>query len=212
MGDTGACRGRAAARGDSVRLRVARGEDVHAAVELFQQLDDFERAWRVFEPRRTASAETKARYQRLAGAEDGIIVVAESGTRLVGLGVGEVCRPSSWSDERALNVSNVYVDPAFRGRGIGSAIVAELAAFGASRGLEWLVLRVFAPNEEAAGFWAGLGFRPRLIQLTARTRQVRHDDRGLNDAQPGSGGHARAGAEPGPMRAARGGPADDRRR
>jgi len=57
-----------------------------AAVELFRQLDDLERHWRVFEPQRTAFAETKARYERLAGAEDGIIVVAESGTRLVGSG------------------------------------------------------------------------------------------------------------------------------
>jgi len=97
----------------------------------------------------------------------------------------------------------VYVDPAFRGRGIASAIVAELAAFGASRGLEWLVLRVFAPNKEAAAFWARLGFRPRLLQFTARTSLLRHDARGLNDAQPGSGSHASARAEPRPMRAAR---------
>jgi ribosomal protein S18 acetylase RimI-like enzyme len=202
VGDGGASDGRAAAPGDSVRLRAAAGEDVDAAVELFRQLDDLERGWRVFEPRRTAFAETESRYQRLAAAEDGIIVVAETGTRLVGLGVGEACRPSSWSDDRALKVSNVYVDPAFRGRGIASAIVAELAAFGASRGLESLVVRVFAPNEEAAAFWAELGFRPRLIQFTARTSQLRHDARGLNDAQPASGGHAPAGTEARPMRGA----------
>jgi ribosomal protein S18 acetylase RimI-like enzyme len=199
MGDSGACHGRVAAPGDGVRLRAARRTDVRAAVELFRQLDDLERDWRVFEPRRTAFADTRARYQRLAGAEDGIIVVAESSTRLVGLGVGEVCRPSSWSDERALNISNVYVDPAFRGHGIGGAIVAELAAFGASRGLGWLVLRVFAPNEEAAEFWAGLGFRPRLIQFTARTSQLRHDACGLNNAPPGSGGHASAGTKSRPI-------------
>jgi ribosomal protein S18 acetylase RimI-like enzyme len=186
-----------------VRVRAARGEDVRAAVELFRRLDDLERGWRVFEPRRTASDETESRYRRLAGGQDGIVVVAESGTRLVGLGVGEVCRPSSWSDERALEVSNLYVDPAFRGLGVGRAIVAELAAFAAARGLGWLVLRVFALNEEAAAFWSGLGFHPRLIQFTARTSQVHHDARSLNDGQPGSGGHASAGAEPRPMRAAR---------
>lgn len=157
-----------------VRVRNASLEDVDEAMLLFDRLNLLERNWRVFAPRPEARIETRERYQRLVAAEDGIVVVAEAEGHLIGLGVGDVTKPSSWSDERALYVTNVYIDPAYRRRGIGRAVVAELVAFAAKRELERLVLRVFTPNHEALDFWTKLGFEPRLIQLTARTDQLKH--------------------------------------
>jgi ribosomal protein S18 acetylase RimI-like enzyme len=156
----------------TVRVRIARVEDIDEALELLAGLNELEGAWRVFPPRPVVFSEARDRYARLVTDADGIVVVAEAEGSLVGLGVGEVSRPSSWSDERALDVANVYVDPAHRRQGIGRAIVAELALFAAGRGLERLVLRVFAPNHEAAAFWRRLGFEPRLVQFTARTDEL----------------------------------------
>jgi len=156
----------------AVRVRIAHLEDVDGALELLARLNELEGRWRVFPPRPFVLGEARDRYARLVADADGILVVAEAEGSLVGLGVGEVSRPSSWSDERALDVANVYVDPAHRRQGIGRAIVAELVAFANGRGLGRLVLRVFAPNHEAAAFWRKLGFEPRLIQFTARTDEL----------------------------------------
>ena len=154
-------------------VRRGRLEDVDAALLLFAKLDSFERDWRVFTPRSTAVGDTRERYRRLVVADDGILVVAEAGGRLVGLGTGRITKPSSWSDELALEVANVYVDTSFRRQGVGRAIVAKLVEFAFERGLERLVLRLFAPNRDAEAFWSKLGFEPRLIQFTARTDRLR---------------------------------------
>jgi ribosomal protein S18 acetylase RimI-like enzyme len=158
---------------NEARVRRAGLDDVDGAVVLFNELDRLESDWRVFAPRPDVLSEIRRRYERLAAATDGILVVAESDGRLIGLGVGEVSKPSSWSDERALYVSNVYVDPAYRRLGIGHSIVAELVAFAAERAMERLVLRVFAPNRDAIAFWTDLGFEPRLTQFTVRIDQLR---------------------------------------
>jgi ribosomal protein S18 acetylase RimI-like enzyme len=156
----------------AVRVRAPSEIDIEAALELFSRLDRMERPWRIFTPRRGSLEATKARYMSLLRDQTGIVLLAHSGQRTVGLGVGQVTQPSSYSDARALEISNVYVDPSFRGRGIATRIVARLVAYGSARGLEYLVLRVFAPNHLAAAFWAGMGFRPRLTQFVAPIGQV----------------------------------------
>jgi ribosomal protein S18 acetylase RimI-like enzyme len=156
----------------SVRVRAARESDIEAAAQLFRRLDQMERKWRIFQPRPGSLNATRVRYQRLLRDKTGIVVVAQTGEQLVGLGVGEVSNPSSYSDVLALDVSNVYVLPAFRGRGIATRIIARLLAHGSARDAKHVVLRVFAPNDHAAEFWAGLAFRPRLTQFVAPIDQV----------------------------------------
>lgn len=157
-----------------VRIRRASLEDVDDAMDLSARLDELQLGWRLFEPRDGTRAQTRERYARLVTGTDGLVVLAHADGHLIGLGLGEVRQPSSRSDQQALEIGNVYIEPGFRRRGIGRAIVAELAAFASEQHLERLVLRVFAANQQAITFWATLGFAPRLIQFTAPTSQVEH--------------------------------------
>jgi len=59
------------------------------------------------------------------------------------------------------------VDPDARGRGIGRALVAEVAAWAGRQGVRLVVLKTYSQNEEALRFWSALGFRPRYVQMTA---------------------------------------------
>lgn len=61
----------------------------------------------------------------------------------------------SFRGERGLFIEDLYVRPAFRGRGLGKALLAHLARQGTR--LEW---RVLDWNEKALAFYRGLGARP----------------------------------------------------
>jgi GNAT superfamily N-acetyltransferase len=157
---------------ESLRIRRATLADLDAAVRLFGQLNDLERPWRIFAPSADPLEQAMRRYRRLIRGKKGIVVLAEAKGSPVGLGVAEVVTPSSYSTEQAVELSNVYVDHAYRGLGLGSAIVKELLAFTHRKRIPKLVLRVFAPNAAAAEFWMHFGFEPRLIQFVALSDRV----------------------------------------
>ena len=108
----------------------------------------------------------------LAGATPDIPVVAEEGGDVVGMAYAEPRVPSRFSDERALEISGVVVRADHRGRGVGQALVEEIALFADEIGIGWMELKTFWPNETAMGFWRALGFTPRVVQLTARAEDV----------------------------------------
>lgn len=151
------------------RIRRARAEDLPAALELYRELERFQQAWRVFEPRSDLAGEAEARYRAALDDPAQLHLVAERDARLVGMGVARITVPSSMSDERAAEVSNVYVLPDARGLGVGRALVTGLARWARERGARRLVLKTYSQNEDALRFWEAVGFRPRLVQMTALT-------------------------------------------
>jgi GNAT superfamily N-acetyltransferase len=67
---------------------------------------------------------------------------------------------STWLARHGLYLEDLYVRPAYRGRGLGRALLAELARLAAGRGygrLEWWVLDW---NSSAIGFYRSLGAEP----------------------------------------------------
>jgi len=155
-----------------VKVRQATPEDVPALVALFQELDRMQSDWRVFTPRPGFYDEVGAKYQEAMKTENAVVLVAEDEGEIVGMAYGEVRIPSRFSDERALELSGVVVRTGYRGRGVGRALVQEAARFAGEMGVEWVELKTFAPNQGAMAFWEGLGFTPRVVQVTQGTKAL----------------------------------------
>jgi GNAT superfamily N-acetyltransferase len=155
-----------------VKVRQATPEDVPALVALFQELDRMQSDWRVFTPRPGFYDEVGAKYQEAMQTENAVVLVAEDEGEIVGMAYGEVRIPSRFSDERALELSGVVVRTGYRGRGVGRALVQEAARFAGEMGVEWVELKTFAPNQGAMAFWEGLGFTPRVVQMTQGTKAL----------------------------------------
>lgn len=155
-----------------MKVRRATIEDVPTLVHLFQELDRLQRDWRVFTPRPGFYDEVGLKYRKAMGTDQAVVLVAEDEGDIVGMAYGEVRVPSRFSDERALEVSGVVVRSGYRGKGVGRALVKEAAQFATDKGVGWVELKTFSPNERAMDFWEGLGFRPRVVQLTSSTTAV----------------------------------------
>lgn len=138
-----------------------------ALLRLLDELDRFQGEWRVFAPRPEYRQQVGSRYREALGDPATMHLVAEEAGEVVGMARGEVVRPSSLSDEEALEISSVFVLETHRGRGIAKALVEGLFQFARERGLRRATLKTFAGNDPALAFWERLGFRPRLVQMTA---------------------------------------------
>ncbi len=155
-----------------MKVRQATPEDVPALVAMFQELDRMQSDWRVFTPRPGFYDEVGSKYREAMSTDNALVLVAEDEQDILGMAYGEVRVPSRFSDERALELSGVVVRAGYRGRGVGRALVKEAARFAGEIGVEWIELKTFAPNQGAMAFWEGLGFTPRVVQLTAGTKTL----------------------------------------
>jgi GNAT superfamily N-acetyltransferase len=153
-------------------VRQAAPVDVPTLVALFQELDSMQRDWRVFTPRPGFYDWVGHKYREAMRLQDAVVLVAEDDGEIVGMAYGEVNVPSRFSDERALEISGVVVRAGHRGKGVGRALVREAARFASTHGVPWMELKTFAPNQGSVRFWEGLGFTPRVVQLTSSTRAL----------------------------------------
>jgi ribosomal protein S18 acetylase RimI-like enzyme len=156
-----------------MRVRQAKPEDVPELVALFEELDQMQRDWRVFTPRPGFYDEVGKSYSAAMRRDREVVLVAEDDDgEVVGMAYGEVNVPSRFSDERALELSGVVVRSGYRGKGAGRELVREAARFASAHGVPWVTLKTFAPNEGSMEFWRGLGFTPRVVQLTSETKAL----------------------------------------
>lgn len=135
---------------------------IHAAVpgdeavllQLIRELASYERL----------SEEVEATEERLHEALFGAgrsaeAALAREGDEIVGFALW-FHNFSTFVGRRGLYLEDLYVRPAFRGRGYGEALMRHLARLAVARGcsrMEWAVLNW---NARAADFYGRLGARP----------------------------------------------------
>jgi len=66
-------------------------------------------------------------------------------------------------------VENIYVRPAYRGRGIGSSLLDAAEAALTEAGVDVVALDVLADNDEARQFYRANGYEPHRVELEKRT-------------------------------------------
>ncbi len=137
-------------------IRPAQPADVPALLTLVRELAEYER-----EP--DAVEATHEHFEQALFPADGEArshaLVAEADGEVVGLAVWYVTF-STWTGRHGIWLEDLYVRPALRGSGLGTALLASLAATVVDRGwrrLEWWVL---GWNTPSIAFYDSLGARP----------------------------------------------------
>lgn len=139
-------------------IRPARPEDVPAVLGLIRELAEYERA--LDSVKATEGGLTEALFGADPHAFAHVAVVSgEDGEQqVVGLALWFLTF-SSWVGRHGIWLEDLYVRPAWRGRGLGLGLLRELAAIGVERGygrLEWAVLDW---NEPSRRFYESVGAR-----------------------------------------------------
>lgn len=99
--------------------------------------------------------------RRLADAEHVVLVAEERPGLVVGFAAGRLERGDGVrGPERVGTVTDCFVVPARRRRGLARALATRLARALAARHAEELRLHVVARNADALAFWSSLGYRP----------------------------------------------------
>jgi GNAT superfamily N-acetyltransferase len=158
----------------SYTIRQAQASDLPALIELLLDLQDHLEAcnpdlWQMKpEARHHLQGQIGARLE----AANSCALVAEHDIEgVVGVIFGRIVANNRYIPSRAGQVDQAFVRADHRRGGIGSRLVAELCRFFADEQVHDISLRYVMGNEEAAGFWTVLGFRPRIV-LAGADRQV----------------------------------------
>ena len=139
-------------------IRPARPEDVPAILALIRELADYERALDSVEATEdglTAAlfGEHPHAFAHVASLESG-----GRGEEVVGLALWYLTF-STWVGRHGIWLEDLYVRPAFRGRGLGLGLLRALASICVERGygrLEWAVLDW---NEPSRHFYKSVAAR-----------------------------------------------------
>ncbi len=148
----------------SLRLRDAGREDLDLVLHFIRALAEYEKL--AHEVKADAATLGRFLFEEPRRAE---ALIAEWDGKPVGFAVWYYSF-STFLGRPSLYVEDVFVEPAMRGKGIGKAVFAHLAARALAQGcgrMEWSVLDWNAPS---IAFYRSLGAKPRegwtLQQLT----------------------------------------------
>jgi GNAT superfamily N-acetyltransferase len=142
--------------------------DRAAVRACFAELQDVERGLEPAMPEGRAVAEAYVDFMLARCAEwDGTVLVAEEDGAVVGfICVWARVPPDDPSEVRfSAHVSDLVVLPAWRGRGIGRALLQRGETYARSRGAARLRIGVLARNADARRLYAATGFREVYVLL-----------------------------------------------
>ena len=134
-----------------IRVRAATPADIRVILGFIRDLAAFEREPDAVEATEATLAE--ALFGPRPAAEG---VIAEEAGEPMGIALF-FHNFSTWTGRRGLYLEDLYVTPAARGRGVGTALLRHLAGIALERDcarFEWAVLDW---NAEAIGFYRTLG-------------------------------------------------------
>lgn len=135
-------------------IRSAKPADVPAILQLIKDLAVYEKA-----PDAVKSTEENLRVA-LFGEEPKVFAhVAEDGGQIVGIAIWFL-NYSTWMGTHGIYLEDLYVDPEFRGKGYGIALLKSLAKICVERGYSRLQWWVLDWNEPSINFYKSLGAVP----------------------------------------------------
>lgn len=139
---------------EGLRIEPATARDVPLILSLIRALAEYERL-----AREVVATEADVRESLFGARPHAEAVIARVGSQAVGFAVW-FHTFSTFLSRRGLYLEDLFVLPAWRGRGIGSALIRHVARVAVERGcgrMEWAVLDW---NDPAIGFYRSIGARP----------------------------------------------------
>jgi L-amino acid N-acyltransferase YncA len=148
-------------------IRQARADDAEAILLLWQEMMAFHAAR---EPFFTISPQGPGNFlkwlrecMRKGGTR---VVVAEAEGRLAGYCLAVLsCYPPVFMQSDYCEIYDLAVSDAYRRSGVGRALLQDIKAWSAQKGIKRIEARVALANELSTRFWRAMGLRPYMESL-----------------------------------------------
>ena len=147
--------------GKDFTIRAGRKDDAAEAARLWMRSAEEHTAHdRVYETAPGAEKTMRRFLVDVANSGYSFLFVAAAGDRTVGFISGELRQgsptflPRTWA-----SVDDVFVEPAYRNRGMGRALLQSVRDWAHERGADGISLQVAAANARGRKFYEDLGFR-----------------------------------------------------
>ena len=152
-----------------MEIRRYRPQDAPAVSRCIAELQDYERGIdeRVL-PGEAVEGWYLDHLLKACAEQDGSLFVAEEGGQVVGFAAVQSAVPNEDVDEcdyRFALISDLGVNEAHRGRGIGRALIEACEAFARERCARWLRIAALGQNGIARGLYERCGFEDRQVLL-----------------------------------------------
>ena len=142
-------------------IRPGRKEDAAETARLWMRSAEEHTAHdRVYETAPGAEKTMRRFLADMANSGYSFLFVVSAGDRTVGFISGELRQgsptflPKTWA-----SVDDVFVEPEYRNRGMGRALLQSVRAWAQERGADGISLQVAAANSRGRKFYEKLGFR-----------------------------------------------------
>jgi GNAT superfamily N-acetyltransferase len=142
-------------------IRPGRREDAAEAARLWMQsAEEHTSHDRVYKTSPGAEKTMRRFLADVANNSYSFLFVAAAGGRTVGFVSGELRQgsptflPKTWA-----SVDDVFVEPGYRNRGMGRALLQSVRAWAQEKGADGISLQVAAANSRGRKFYEDLGFR-----------------------------------------------------
>lgn len=105
-------------------------------------------------------------FEQLLNSQQVYFLIAESSNEPIGCGFARLEAAKSYvKHDRVGYLGLMYVQPAFRGRGVVGAIIDELKDWCRLSGVRELRLEVYPDNARAVKAYERAGFRPQMLEM-----------------------------------------------
>jgi len=154
-----------------VEVRRARPADLPGAMAMQEALHAEHQA---LDPRFVVADDAPARWSAdmrawLRSDSDRILVADAGDAGLAGLAIAHLCWPAPIYRQRLMVwADDLYVVPAWRGRGVGRELFGALAEWGRAAGATELRAGVLGANDRGRDFWRRAGADDFSVTVTVR--------------------------------------------
>lgn len=150
-------------------VTVSKAKRVHIPqiVKLWKDFMDFHAALDPFYARRgKAHIGYEKHLMKSIGSPNRQLFVALDGKRVIGYAYAEIMKYAPVLRlTRYGYISDLYIDPACRRRGVGESLYNIVREWFVQKGLTTIELGIAAKNGTAESFWRKLGFRERFMRM-----------------------------------------------
>ena len=102
-----------------------------------------------------------------------LVVYDTAADRIIGMGMGRLLEFDEYSPGTFAKIDDIWIDPEHRRNNLCTAMVRELISFFESLEVQSIWLNWVVGNAEAEAIWPGMGFKPDIMNASARLEELK---------------------------------------